>query len=173
MVVCVTEAKKPAAKPAAKKDTPGSGTSSDTSGKAATDQKSDRKGSGQIGAAEDKQRKAQAAEGLEKAVKNAEETGSATPVVVAPPQDRPVFIGEEHRDVTHDPGFERDDDTLPQHEAFRFDFDAKTKRVDHVAVASTQSGLIVEIDGTYYAFDTQLAAATRRLVQGGVINLNL
>jgi hypothetical protein len=157
----------------AKKETPGSGTSTDTSGKAATDQKSDRKDSGQKGAAEDKVRKQQIKEGLEKAAKHASETGTAAPVVVEPVQDRAEFVGDEHRDVTRDPGFEAEDGTLAQHEVFAFDHDAKTTRVDHIAVAATSNALVLEIDGTYYSFDTQLAAALRRLVQAGAVNLNL
>lgn len=159
----------------AKKDTPGSGTKTDTSGKAATDQKSaHKKDSGQKGAAEDKARKQQIQEGLEKAAKHAAETGAPAPVVVEPVQDRAEFVGDEHRDVTHDPDFDAGkDDTLPQHEVFEFDHDAKTKQVDHIAVAARSNELILEIDGTYYQFDTQLAAALRRLVSAGAVNLNL
>jgi hypothetical protein len=158
----------------AKKDTPGSGTSTDTSGKASTDRKSDRKDSGQKGAAEDKVRKQQIEEGLEKAAKHAEETGAAVPVIVSPVQDRPTFVGDEHRDETHDPGFEPPaDGTLRQHEAFDFDYAFKGKQVDHIAVASTANVLVLEIDGTYYTFDAQLAGALRRLVQAGAVNLNL
>lgn len=157
-----------------KKDTPGSGTDTDTSGKAATDQKSDRKDSGQKGHAEDKVRKQQIQAGLEKAAKHAAETGAPAPVVVEPVQDRAEFVGDEHRDVTHDPGFDpADDSTLEQHEVFEFDYDAKTTQVDHIAVAATSNSLTLEINGTYYAFDTQLAAALRRLVQAGAVNLNL
>lgn len=157
-----------------KKDTPGSGTSTDTSGKAATDQKSDRKDSGQKGAAEDKQRREQIDASLEKAAKHAEEHRTAAPVVITPPLDRAEFVGDEHRDVTHDPGFEPNEDgTLPQHEVFVFDHDAKTKQVDHIAVASRANELVLEVDGTYYSFDAQLAAALRRLVSAGAVNLNL
>lgn len=158
---------------AKKKDTPGSGTSTDTSGKAATDQTSSRKDSGQKGAAEDKVRRDQAKAGLEKAAKNALETGAPQPVIVDPVQDRAEFVGDEHRDVTRDPDFKPGKDTLAQHEVFKFDHDAKTKRVDHIAVAATSNALVLEIDGTYYDFDTQLAAALRRLVQAGATNLDL
>lgn len=157
----------------AKKDTPGSGTKTDTSGNAATDQKSDRKDSGQKGAAEDKVRKDQIQAGLEKAAKHAAETGTPAPVVVEPVQDRAEVVGDESRDVTRDPDYEPGAGTLPQHEVFVFDRDAKTTRVDHIAVASTANGLVLELDGKYYGFDTQLAAALRRLVSAGAVNLNL
>jgi hypothetical protein len=96
-------------------------------------------------------------------------------VVVTPVQDRPVFVGDEHRDETRDPGFEpAEDGTLPQHEVFEFDYSTRRrKRVEHIAVASTANTLVLEINGTYYDFDAQLAAALRRLVQGGAVNLNL
>jgi hypothetical protein len=32
---------------------------------------------------------------------------------------------------------------------------------------------VLEINGTYYDFDAQLAGALRRLVQAGAVNLNL
>lgn len=88
-------------------------------------------------------------------------------------QDRSVLIGEEHRDATHDPGFERDGDTLPQHEPFVFDYDADPDRVEHVAVVQKDNGVIFEINGQYFAFDAQLSAAMRRLFQSAVTNLNL
>jgi hypothetical protein len=86
------------------------------------------------------------------------------------------FFGnrDEHRDETHDPGFEPPaDGTLRQHEAFDFDYAFKGKQVDHIAVASTANVLVLEIDGTYYTFDAQLAGALRRSRAGGAVNLNL
>lgn len=104
--------------------------------------------------------------------KTVPEDETAEPVEVLR-EDRFVLIGEEHRDATHDPGFELGDDTLPQHEPFVFDYDADPERVEHVAVVQKDNGVIFEINGRYYAFDAQLSAATRRLFQSAVTNLNL
>lgn len=79
------------------------------------------------------------------------------------------IVGDEYRDNTtdadYDPGKGRD--------VFEFDTKAKVVQADHIAVASNSQQLVLEINGTYYDFDPQLAAALRRLVQAGATNLNL
>jgi hypothetical protein len=142
----------------AKKDTPGSGTSTDTSGKAATDQKSDRKDSGQKGAAEDKVRKQQIKEGWRRRLSTLRRPVRRSPVIVSPVQDRPVFVGDEHRDETHDPGFEpAADGTLPQHEAFDFDYAAKGKRSSTSLSLRRRACWCLRSTAPTTTFDAQLA----------------
>lgn len=170
-----TAADSAAKKDEEKKDTPGSGDSHDTSGKAATDQSSDRKDSGQKGAAEDKRRREMIDEALERAAKAADEGGVSQPVTIVASRDRLLVVGDEYRDHSNDPDFEAvDEDGNPfVHPKFEFDRDAKRHRVDHIALASTDRELVLEIDGTYYSFAPELGGALARLVRNASTNLNL
>lgn len=123
-----------------------------------------RKSSGEKAADEAAARRQAAAERSEKAEK-AKREGGVTPT--APPvenrQDVLVVAGEDVRD-----GADIDDQAGP----FVFDQDAKTVTVDHFAVASDASRLVLEIDGKYTEFNVQQSLALRRLVGAGTVNLN-
>jgi hypothetical protein len=81
-------------------------------------------------------------------------------------------VGNEYRDNTNDAN-DANYDPEKGRVAFEFDLGAKTERVDHIAVAAGSRQLVLEINGTYYDFDAQIAGALRRLVQAGATNLNL
>ena len=139
------------------------------------DDTSARKGSGELGREEDKRRREMIDEALERAAKAADEGGVSQPVTIVPSRDRLLVVGDEYRDHSKDKDFEPVDENGNPfvHPKFEFDREADFKRVDHIALASTDRKLVLEIDGTYYEFAPELGAALARLVRNASTNLNL